>query len=59
MELIKKRTNYFEIDQLIKFNLNNIKLKREKILNNEFIENYALYKKMKRSESLIQLIDSF
>tara|TARA_B100000989_G_scaffold288929_1_gene260152 strand:- start:4301 stop:5791 length:1491 start_codon:yes stop_codon:yes gene_type:complete len=59
MELIKKRTNFFEIDQLIKFNLNNIKLKREKILNNEFIENYALYKKMKRSESLIQLIDSF
>ena len=30
MELIKKRTNYFEIDQLIKFNLNNIKLKRKK-----------------------------
>ena len=26
----QKRTNFFEIDQLIKFNLNNIKLKRKK-----------------------------
>jgi hypothetical protein len=59
IELIKKRTNFFEMGYLSKLNLNNLKLNRKKILNNEFIERYSLYKNIKRSDSLIQLIDTF
>ena len=57
-KLIKKRTNFFEINQLSSLNLSKLNLKNSKNLNKQFIKKYSLYKNIKRSVSLIKLVES-
>ena len=58
LRLIKKRTNFFDMNQIVKLNIAKVKLHTKKNYNKEFINQYSLYKNAKRSVSLIKLIDS-
>jgi hypothetical protein len=58
LRLIKKRTNFFDMNQIVKLNIAKVKLHTKKNYNKEFINQYSLYKNVKRSVSLIKLIDS-
>ena len=58
LRLIKKRTNFFDMNQIDTLDFSKVKLQINKNSNKEFINQYSLYKNVKRSESLIKLIDS-
>ena len=58
LKLIKKRTNFFEMKDINRLKSLEKNFKLRKKLNNEFVNNFSLYKKEKRQDTLTNLIDN-